>query len=188
MKHFKKSIKEAAELFKSLESLEESMALAVETIEKSLLGGGKLLLCGNGGSAMDAAHAATEFVCRFKADRRPYPALALGCDGGLLTAIANDYEFRDVFSRQVRALGRAGDVLIGISTSGKSRNVLEAIEEGRRNKLKTIALLGRSGGFTAGAAEIEIVVPSEETARIQEAHKFLLHAICQELEDRLPAE
>jgi D-sedoheptulose 7-phosphate isomerase len=146
------------------------------------------MLCGNGGSSSDAAHIAAEFVCRFVGDRRPYPALALGVDGGLLTAIGNDYEFGDAFSRQVRAFGQSGDVLIGISSSGKSRNVLAAIEEARRRGMVSIALLGRDGGFTKSAADIELIVPGENTARIQEAQKFLLHVLCELAEEKLPRE
>jgi D-sedoheptulose 7-phosphate isomerase len=109
-------------------------------------------------------------------------------DGGLLTAIGNDYDFHDAFSRQVRAFGQAGDVLIGISSSGKSRNILAAIEEAKRRGMTTVALLGRDGGFTKGAADIEIIVPGESTARIQEAQKFLLHVMCEMAEEKLPKE
>jgi D-sedoheptulose 7-phosphate isomerase len=161
---------------------------AAGAAETALLAGRKLLLCGNGGSAADAAHIAAEFVCRFKEDRRPYPALALGVDGGLLTAIGNDYQFNDAFARQVQAFGQAGDVLIGISSSGQSRNVLAAIEEARRRGLTTVAFLGRDGGFTRGAADIELIVPGDSTARIQEVQKFLMHVFCELLETRLPKE
>jgi D-sedoheptulose 7-phosphate isomerase len=114
--------------------------------------------------------------------------MALGVDGGLLTAIGNDYEFNDAFARQVQAFGHPGDVFIGLSSSGKSRNVLAAIEEARRRKMVTVALLGRDGGFTKGAAEIELIVPGESTARIQEAQKFLLHVLCEIVEEKLPRE
>ena len=144
-----------------------------------LRSGGKLLICGNGGSAADSAHIATEFTCRLKEDRRPYPAIALSVDGGLLTAIGTITAFRTFFARQVRAFAKPGDVLIALSTSGKSRNVLSAIEEARRREMKTIAFLGKGGGFTAGAADIDLIVRSGSTARIQEAHKFLLHVLCE---------
>lgn len=159
---------------------------AAETVLSALKSGQKLLLCGNGGSSSDAAHIATEFSCRFIGDRRPYPAIALGVDGGLLTAIGNDYDFVDVFSRQVHAFGRQGDVLVALSSSGKSRNVLSAIGEARRRGLFTIALLGRDGGFTKGASDLEIIVPGTSTARIQEAQKFLLHVLCELVEEKLP--
>jgi D-sedoheptulose 7-phosphate isomerase len=188
MTQFQNSLKSAVATFQGLKSLEDKLVMAADVLEKAFLAGNKLLICGNGGSAADAAHIATEFVCRFKGDRRPYPALALNVDGGLLTAISNDYEYQDAFSRQVQAFGQAGDVLIVISTSGKSRNLLDAIEESRRRDVRSIAILGRTGGFTKGAAELEIVVEGDETARIQEAQKFLLHVLCELLEERLPRE
>lgn len=189
MKTFESSLKELRDLLDQVAPLEPSLGKAADLIAGSLTSGGKLLACGNGGSAADAAHFATEFVCRFMEDRRPYPAIALGVDGGLLTAVGNDYEFRDIFSRQVKAFGKPGDVLVGISTSGKSRNVLDALEEARRQKMHTIAFLGKGGGFSTGAAEIEIIVPeTKTTARVQEIHAFLLHVLCEELELRLPKE
>ncbi len=188
MSTYATSLAEAREVFASLGSLEPVVEKAAAAVLQALAGGRKLLLCGNGGSAADAAHIATEFVCRFVEDRRPYPALALGVDGGLLTAVGNDFEFGDIFERQVRAFGQPGDVLIAISSSGKSRNVLGAIEEGRRRGMTTVALLGRDGGFTRGAADIEILVPGRATARIQEAQKFLLHLVCELVEEQLPKE
>ena len=188
MTPFQTSLKNALETFKALGEHEASVLEAAALLEKSFLAGHKLLICGNGGSASDAAHISTEFVCRFKDDRRPYPALALNSDAGLLTAISNDYAYQEAFARQVRAFGQKGDVLVVISTSGKSRNLLDAIEEARRSGVHTIALLGRQGGFTKGAADIEIIVDGVETARIQEAQKFILHVICELLEERLPKE
>jgi D-sedoheptulose 7-phosphate isomerase len=188
MTHYQRSLAAVRETFDALGSLEEPLTRAAEAVLLALTTGHKLMLCGNGGSSSDAAHIAAEFVCRFVGDRRPYPALALGVDGGLLTAIGNDYEFGDAFSRQVQAFGQSGDVLIGISSSGKSRNVLSAIEEARRRGMVTIALLGRDGGFTKGAADIEMIVPGATTARIQEAQKFLLHVLCELAEEKLPKE
>jgi D-sedoheptulose 7-phosphate isomerase len=188
MSHFHDSLTAARETFDSLGPLEAPLLRAADAALAARTSGRKLLFCGNGGSASDAAHIAAEFVCRFKEDRRPYPALALGVDGGLLTAIGNDYEFADAFARQVHAFGQPGDVLIVISSSGQSRNVLAAIEEARRRGGVSVALLGRDGGFTKGAADIEIIVPGTSTARIQEAQKFLLHVFCELLEARLPKE
>lgn len=188
MTHFHRSLAAARETLDSLGGLEDVVARSARAVLKALTSGNKLILCGNGGSAADAAHIADEFVCRFVDDRRPYPAMALGVDGALLTAIGNDYEFADVFSRQVRAFGQPGDVLIGISSSGKSRNVLSAIEEGRRRDMVTIALLGRDGGFTKGAADLEMIVAGTVTARIQEAQHFLLHVLCEMVEEKLPKE
>jgi D-sedoheptulose 7-phosphate isomerase len=164
--------------------VQECIAVIVHAFKN----GNKVLFCGNGGSAADSGHIATEFTCRFQGDRRPYPAIALSSDGGLLTAIGNDYAFQDIFARQVRAFGKPGDVFIGLSTSGKSRNVLSAIEEAKRLGVRSIVLLGKGGGFTKGAADIEIHVAGTVTARIQEAHKFLLHVICELVEPGLEKE
>jgi D-sedoheptulose 7-phosphate isomerase len=188
MTHFKRSLKSAIDSLQGAAVHEKTVLEAADVIEKSFLAGHKLLLCGNGGSASDAAHISSEFVCRFKEDRRPYPAMALTTDAGLLTAISNDYAYQEAFARQVKAFGQKGDVLVVISTSGKSRNLLVAIEEARRVGVHTIALLGRQGGFTKGAADIEIIVEGTETARIQETQKFLLHVLCELLEERLPKE
>lgn len=185
---FAQSLSEAIETFQGLGDLEPAVVAAAEAVLTSLKSGGKLLFCGNGGSAADSAHIATEFTCRFMGDRRPYPGIALTADGGLLTAIGNDYSFQEVFARQVRAYGRRGDVLIALTSSGMSRNILSAIEEARRGGLKTIALLGKGGGFTKGAADIEILVPGTVTARIQEAQKFLLHVVCELVEPGLEKE
>jgi len=186
MSHFTDALSAARETFDSLGPLEAPVQRAADAALAALTSGRKLLLCGNGGSAADAAHIAAEFVCRFKDDRRPYPALALGVDGGLLTAIGNDYEFNDAFARQVHAFGQSGDVLIVISSSGQSRNLLSAITEARRREVTSVAFLGRDGGFTKGAADIEVIVPGTSTARIQEAQMFLLHVFCELLEARLP--
>lgn len=186
--HFSQSLRAALETFEALSELEAPLTEAAGLVLTCLQSGGKLLLCGNGGSAADTAHIATEFTCRFQDDRRPYPAIALSSNGGLLTAIGNDYAFQDIFSRQVVAYGRGGDVLIGLTTSGKSRNVLSAIEEARRIGMKTVAFLGKGGGFTKGAADLEIIVPGAATARIQEAQKFLLHVLCELVEPGLEKE
>jgi D-sedoheptulose 7-phosphate isomerase len=188
MSQYTQSLDDALETFQLLRPLEPKITESANLVLACLKSGGKLLLCGNGGSAADSGHIATEFTCRFQGDRRPYPAIALSSDGGLLTAIGNDYAFQDIFARQVRAFGKPGDVLIGLSTSGKSRNVLFAIEEAKRLGMSSIVLLGKGGGFTKGAADIEIAVAGTVTARIQEAHKFLLHAICELVEPELEKE
>jgi phosphoheptose isomerase len=185
---FQSSLKEALETLETLRDIEADFSQAIETVHRCLRSGGKLLICGNGGSAADSAHIAAEFTCRFKEDRRPYPAMALSTDGGLLTAIGNDYDFQEIFSRQVWAFAKPGDVLIALSTSGRSRNVLSAIEEARRHQVQSIAFLGKGGGFTAGAADIDLIVNSASTARIQEAHKFLLHVLCETVESALARE
>jgi len=161
------------------------MVEAGDLIERCLRAGNKLLVCGNGGSATDAAHFATEFVVRFVKDRRAYPAICLASDGGLLTAAGNDYGFDEIFARQVAAIGVQGDVLICLTTSGKSKNVLRALAEAKVRKLKTIAFLGRDGGSTIGMADVDLLVCSDSTARIQEAHQLLLHVLCETIESRL---
>jgi len=178
----------AAAAIKSIESilsLEEPLIRASQLIADCLLSGNKVLACGNGGSAADAADFTTEFACKFVTDRRPYPALNLAQGGSLLTAVGNDYDFKEIFARQVRGFGKPGDILIAISTSGRSENIRRALEEARDGQLKTIALLGRDGGNAIGIADIDLLVPGDSTARIQEAHKFILHVICEQCEPHL---
>jgi len=182
----KSAIGAATAMLESITALESQITKAADLIVNSLINGNKILACGNGGSAADAADFCTEFACRFVEDRRPYPALNLSQGGSLITATGNDYGFDEVFARQVRAFGNSGEVLIAISTSGKSKNIRRAIEEARSRRLKTIALLGRDGGSTAGLADVDLIVKGDSTARIQEGHKFLLHVICEICEARLP--
>lgn len=186
MSQFETSLNSLQEMLLALPPLQGLLEEAAALAGDALLAGNKLMFCGNGGSASDSAHLATEFTCRFKEDRRPYPAMALTVDGGLMSAIGNDYQFTDVFARQVQAFAKKGDVLIALSTSGKSRNILAALEAARRHGVRTIAFLGKGGGFTKGAADHELIVPGTETARIQEVQKFLLHVLCEIIEDRLP--
>ncbi len=163
----------------SFEDIERVAFLIINSIRSD----GKLLVCGNGGSAADAQHMVAEFVNRFLKERRPLPAISLTTDTSNLTSIANDYSFDYVFSKQVEAIGKAGDVLIGISTSGNSKNVLNAIETARGLGIKTIGLLGRDGGVIKSACDIALIVPSSSTPRVQEVHGFIIHAICQMVED-----
>lgn len=168
----------------------ELVAAAVEIVdvcEVSLRAGGKLMFCGNGGSAADAAHLAAEFSIRLRGDReRPsYPALALTLDPVALTAGGNDYGFERIFERPLRGLGRAGDVLFAISTSGRSRNVLAALAAANDMGITTIGLLGGDGGRAVGLCRHLLLVPDHETARIQESHITLGHALLELLEDRL---
>jgi phosphoheptose isomerase len=182
----KAAIADGTKVLQSLAGLEPRIAQASDLIVNCLTSGKKVLACGNGGSAADAADFCTEFACRFVEDRRPYPAMNLSQGGSLITAIGNDYGFEEIFARQVRAFGDSGDVLIAISTSGKSKNIRRSIEEARNCKLKTIALLGRDGGSCAGLADVDLIVKDDSTGRIQEAHKFILHVICEICEGRLP--
>ena len=182
----KNAISAGTATLQSITALESQIVKAADLIIDCLTNGNKVLGCGNGGSAADAADFCTEFACRFVEDRRPYPAMNLSQGGSLITAIGNDYGFDEVFARQVGAFGNPGDVLVAVSTSGKSKNIRRAIEEARAHKLKTIALLGRDGGSTRGLADVDLIVKSDSTARIQEAHKFILHVICEICEARLP--
>ncbi len=165
----------------------DAIRAAAELVVHAARGGGKVLFCGNGGSAGDAQHLATEFVSTLTVDRRrgAIPAIALTTDSSLLTAIANDFGFEGVFARQVEALGRPGDVVVGISTSGGSANVVRAFEEARERGLRTIALTGSGGGPLAALADVAISVPSDETAHIQEAHIAIGQLIAFLVEDEL---
>ena len=182
------NIKQATEVLQSLGDLQAPVESASRLITEALNSGHKLLACGNGGSAADAAHLTTEFVCRFDGDRRPYPALCLATHGGDLTAVGNDYEFADIFSRQVEAFAQSGDVLIVFSTSGKSENVRRALQAATKQGIESVALLGRDGGSCAGLATVELMVRNDVTARIQEGHQLLLHTICEMVEGNLRAE
>lgn len=179
------NITAAKQAFDQLAALSEPIDRAARLVGEALANGRKLLACGNGGSAADAAHLTTEFVCRFDADRPPYPAICLTTQGGDLTAIGNDYAFDELFARQVRAFGAEGDVLVAISTSGNSANVRRAIQAGRDVGLHTIALLGRDGGACADLAEVELLCPGENTARIQEVHILVIHTVCQIVEQMI---
>ncbi|HEV8647281.1 MAG TPA: D-sedoheptulose 7-phosphate isomerase [Burkholderiales bacterium] len=154
-----------------------------QRLMRSIQGGGKIMLCGNGGSAADAQHIAAELIGRFKKERRAFAALALTTDSSILTCIGNDYSFEDIFARQVAGMARAGDVLVAISTSGNSPNVLKAAGEARRAGCATVALGGRGGGKLAPLCDHSIVVPSDETPRIQEMHIMIGHMLCDLLED-----
>src|SRR5437879_11868297 len=157
-KILKRAIVAANQTFQSLLDLDAQVAKAADLIEECLRAGNKLLVCGNGGSAADAAHFATELVVRFAKDRRAHPAICLASDGGLLTAAANDYGFDEIFARQVAAFGQPEDVLFCLTTSGKSKNVKRAFEEAKMCKLKTIGFLGRGGGSTTGIADVELLI------------------------------
>jgi len=182
----KSAIAAANKTLQSIVDLESQIIKAADLIADCLTNGKKVLACGNGGSAADAADFCTELACRFVEDRRPYPAMNLSQGGSLITATGNDYGFEEIFARQVHAFGNSGDVLIAISTTGKSKNIRRAIVEARARELKTIAFLGRDGGSAAGIADVDLILKSDSTARIQEAHKFILHVVCEICEARLP--
>mgnify|MGYP001678099939 FL=1 len=176
--HFAESIKAKQQ---AAEVLVEPTAQAAELLLACLMNDGRFLICGNGGSAADAQHFAAEMTGRFEKERMELAAIALTTDTSALTAIGNDYGFEHIFSKQVRALGRAGDVLVGISTSGNSANVIEAIKAAHERGMRVIALTGRDGGKIAAMlqdSDILLNVPYPRTARIQENHILLIHAIC----------
>jgi D-sedoheptulose 7-phosphate isomerase len=181
-----RTIEESVAATRALSALEQPVKRAAKLVLQSLTSGHKLLVCGNGGSASDATHLATEFLCRFREDRRPYPAISLTTNGEFMTAVCNDYHADEIFARQVWGLGERGDVLIAFTSSGKSRNVLRALEEANRKKVKSICFLGRDGGFTKGVATLDLVVPGTSTARIQEGHKLLFHVLCETVDLKLP--
>lgn len=167
------------------EKLAPEICRAVEMIVEALGNGKKLLLMGNGGSAADAQHFAAEIVGRFSMERRGLPAIALSTDTSILTAIGNDYGFEAIFRRQVEALAAAGDVVIGISTSGTSGNVFSALSLARQMGCRTIGLLGRDGGTIRGIVDMDLTVPAKDTPRIQEGHILMIHIICDLVEKRL---
>jgi D-sedoheptulose 7-phosphate isomerase len=182
---FLTNLHEHMALFQQLGALDTTVNQAIDACVQSLQKGGKLMLCGNGGSAADSQHLAAEFTGRFVKDRPPIAAVALSTDTSALTCIGNDYSFNDIFSRQVQALGRAGDCLIAISTSGNSGNVLAAVAAAKSLGISTIGLLGRDGGKLKDHCDIAIVVPSQVTARIQEAHILIGHSLCGAVELKL---
>ncbi|WP_028310679.1 phosphoheptose isomerase [Derxia gummosa] len=176
--HFADSIatKQAA-----LESLTEPIAMAIDLLSEALANDHKVLACGNGGSAADAQHFAAELVGRFERERPELPAISLATDTSILTAVGNDYSYDQIFAKQVRALGRAGDVLIAISTSGNSANVITAIEAARERDMTVIALTGKGGGKIGamlGDDDVHLCVPADRTARIQETHLLVIHCLC----------
>lgn len=186
MTQLQRTIDESIATLRGLDKLEEPLGRAAQMVAACLVSGHKLLLCGNGGSASDATHLATEFLCRFCDDRRPYPAISLPANGEYMTAVCNDYHADEIFARQIWGLGEKGDILIALTTSGKSRNVFRALEEAHRKGIESISFLGRDGGFTKGIATIDLIVPGTVTARIQEAQKLLIHVLCEMVETQLP--
>lgn len=172
----------------AIEMLAAPIAAAIEIATAALVNGGKILACGNGGSAADAQHFAAELVGRFEAERQELAAIALTVDSSILTAIANDYAFNQIFSKQVRALGHAGDILLAISTSGNSGNVIEAIQAAHDADMRVIALTGKGGGRIGELLrddDIHLCVPADRTARIQETHLLIIHCLCDGIDSLL---
>lgn len=184
MSSYLDALRRHQDLFANMTQCEESLALMAEQVDQCFKRGGKLLFMGNGGSAADSQHLATEFVVRYKAERAPLAAIALTTDTSLLTAHANDYSFATVFSRQVAALARAEDIVIGISTSGNSDNIIHAIQTAQEIGATTWAWTGESGGKLLNIADHTLAIPATETARIQEAHIFAGHWLCEDADRR----
>jgi len=183
--NFLNNLKEHLSLFQQLATLDPHVDQAISACVSSLRNGGKLMFCGNGGSAADSQHLAAEFTGRFIKDRPPVAAIALSTDTSALTCIANDYSFEAIFARQVQAIGKPGDCLIAISTSGNSGNVLAAVAAAKALGITCIGLLGRDGGKLKPQCDVSIVVPSQVTARIQEAHILIGHSLCGAVEQQL---
>jgi D-sedoheptulose 7-phosphate isomerase len=185
MSTYERALAEHLSTFHALASLRPQVEQVAGVLAASLVAGGKVMLCGNGGSAADSQHIAAELTGRFRKDRAPLGGIALTTDTSALTSIANDYAFDQVFERQVRGLGRAGDCLIGISTSGNSPNVIRAVQAAQEMGIVAIGLLGRDGGRLASMCDHAVVVRSDTTARIQEAHIFVGHLWCELVEQQL---
>lgn len=184
-----KAFEESAEVKRQFaQTYADQIVQIAQMIGRAFREGHKVLLFGNGGSSTDASHIAAEFVGRYHRDRAPLPALALGTDLAAITCIANDYAYDEIFSRQVRAHGRKGDIAIAISTSGNSPNVLKAVQAAREAGLITIAWTGGTGGKLAGLVDHAFVVPSKVTARIQESHITLGHVLCELIDEQLFAQ
>jgi D-sedoheptulose 7-phosphate isomerase len=173
---------------KTFENIAEQIARAGDRLVQSLLNEGKIMACGNGGSAADSQHFTSELINRFEAERPALPAIALTTDTSAITSIANDYQYDDIFSRQIHALGREPDVLLAISTSGQSNSIVQAIEAAHERDMSVIALTGKDGGAVAQSLsdnDIELRVPAEQTARIQETHITIIHALCDLIDHQL---
>jgi D-sedoheptulose 7-phosphate isomerase len=167
------------------ENLLHNITEIIKNVKNTLSSGHKILIAGNGGSAADAQHFAAELVGRYKLERKGYPAIALTTDSSIITAWSNDFAFDSVFSRQLEALGRPGDLFFGISTSGNSLNIIQAVKVAKKLGLKVVCLLGNKGGQLKDLADISMVVPSSNTPRIQEVHILMIHIICEEAEKQL---
>lgn len=184
---FDAALGETVRTLQALASLRPEIDRAADLILATLQRGGKLLIAGNGGSAAEAAHFATELVGRYRHNRRSLPAVALSSDGSLVTCIGNDFGYEQVFARQLGGLAQPGDLAVLISSTGNSPNVVAALHEARRLKLESLALLGGDGGKSRGLATCELAMPSQRGAAVQEAHLFLIHHFCERIEAAFPA-
>jgi len=190
--HIEQSFIDSADLkYQAAQHLSKPIAAGIQALITCVTGGGKVLTCGNGGSAADSQHFAAEFVGRYERERPELAAIALTTDSSVLTALSNDYGFEQIYAKQVRALGQAGDVLIAISTSGNSTNVLEAVKVAHEREMTVIALTGKGGGKMSASlreTDIHICVPHDRTSRIQEVHLLVLHCLCEGVDNLLLGE
>lgn len=184
---FEASLAETVHTFQALSTLRPEIDRAGDMILAALRRGGKLLIAGNGGSAAEAAHFSTELVGRYAKSRRSLPAIALSSDGSLVTCIGNDYGYEQVFARQITGLAKPGDLVVVLTSSGNSPNILAALAEAKRLGLESIALLGRGGGKAKGHATCELIMPGQSGAAAQEAHLFLIHHFCERIDEAFPA-
>lgn len=185
IKSYENAFERHQQAFAQVKGLAPQVIKLAEAVLECLRGGGKVLWMGNGGSAADAQHLAAELMVRYKAERGPLASIALTTDTSLITAHSNDYSFETLFSRQIEGLARPGDLVIGISTSGNSGNIIKAVEQAQLMGIKTATLLGRDGGKLGALADVSVIVPCDETARIQEAHIFIGHWLCEVLDQQL---
>ena len=176
---FEQSLEETTRTLKALADIRPAIDQASELILETLKSGGKLLVAGNGGSAAEAAHLATELTGRYAKNRKALPALALSADGSLLTCIGNDYGFDQVFSRQIEGLAKPGDLVVVLTSSGNSANIIAALKTAKNQGIKSLAFLGRGGGKAKGLATCELIIPGQSGAAAQEAHLFLIHHFCE---------
>ena len=184
---FEASLAETTRTLQALTTIRPAIDRAGAMILATLRGGGKLLLCGNGGSAAEAAHFATELVGRYAKTRRSLPAIALSADGSLVTCIGNDFGYEQVFARQIAGLASPGDLLVVLTSSGNSANIVAALHEAKRLGVESIAFLGRGGGNAKGLATCELIMPGSSGAAAQEAHLFLIHHFCELIDAAFPA-
>ena len=184
-KEIHNNLKEHADALRAMPQVYANISQAINLIATCYKDKGKTLWCGNGGSSSDCLHAVGELVGRFKLERRALPAITLGAELSTNTAIANDYEFANIFSRGIEAHGKSGDILIGISTSGNSENIIQAVKRAKELNIKTIGLLGKGGGRIKDLVDLSIVIPSNSTPRIQEMHILVIHIICELVEKEL---
>jgi D-sedoheptulose 7-phosphate isomerase len=183
---FEASLAESTRTFQALATIRPAIDAAGRLILETLRGGGKLLICGNGGSAAEAGHFSTELVGRYAKNRRSLPAVALSADGSLLSCIGNDFGFDQAFARQIAGLGRPGDLVVVLTSSGNSANILAALHEAKKRGLPAVAFLGRGGGAAKGLATCDLIVPGQSGAAAQEAHLFLIHHFCELIDEAFP--